>query len=542
MDSHKARGVQFVADRILNPPAERRARRRSRRPGADARAAEPSCDRGSAIYTELCFACHGDDGRGTPLPGASAGTPDGAVAGRLAPRQRPPRLRDQGACCTASSGPIGRQDLSAGDGRRWGRTSDQWLADIATYIRNGFGNSGVVGDAGRRRPGSRRHRRPEARRGPSPSSRRRCRARSIPDATWKATRQPQPRAGRGRAALELPALDERRAAAGRHVVPGRAARPVMLTEIQFDSPAIGGGRAGPPPAATYPRGYQVEVSADGATWSAPVAEGRGNRPNDLDCVRARPRQIRPHHQTAPVGQRRRLGSIERLRLYQAPPPSEESCDERPTPLRRPGYVIVILALSFLWRCRGSRRADPLWQRRRQRQGRAGRDPSRRQRDAHQHRHESEAGDRDRRAGRVQLHQRAGRSLRRQDRAPGVSRGGADRRARHRRADQPRGHDAGDRRHERDRHRQVRSRAPADGQVGRQDGAEDRRDRQPAAQSVPELSGAGRARARLAAADAPERRDRHAAALARDDRQRAERQRQHDDDRRDAKRERGDAAP
>ena len=29
--------------------------------------------RGDAIYKELCFSCHGDDGRGTPVAGAAAG-------------------------------------------------------------------------------------------------------------------------------------------------------------------------------------------------------------------------------------------------------------------------------------------------------------------------------------------------------------------------------------------------------------------------------------------------------------------------------------
>jgi hypothetical protein len=37
-----------------------------------------------------------------------------------------------------------------------------------------------------------------------------------------------------------------------------------------------GGRAGAPANWTYPIGYRVDVSADGADWGAPVAEGRGS--------------------------------------------------------------------------------------------------------------------------------------------------------------------------------------------------------------------------------------------------------------------------
>jgi hypothetical protein len=49
---------------------------------------------------------------------------------------------------------------------------------------------------------------------------------------------------------------------------------MMLTEMQFTSSAIG-GRGGTPPAWTFPRAYQLQVSADGNTWSAPIAEGQG---------------------------------------------------------------------------------------------------------------------------------------------------------------------------------------------------------------------------------------------------------------------------
>ena len=68
MASHTARGVQFVGDRIVNPPANAAGGGRSLTPDQQAIMA-----RGSAIYTELCFSCHGEDGRGTPVPGARAG-------------------------------------------------------------------------------------------------------------------------------------------------------------------------------------------------------------------------------------------------------------------------------------------------------------------------------------------------------------------------------------------------------------------------------------------------------------------------------------
>jgi len=54
----------------------------------------------------------------------------------------------------------------------------------------------------------------------------------------------------------------------------------MVTEVQFESNVSGGGRGrgGAPqaPVIGFPRGYSVQVSTDGKTWSKPVAEGKGD--------------------------------------------------------------------------------------------------------------------------------------------------------------------------------------------------------------------------------------------------------------------------
>ena len=72
LDRNKAHGVQLVANTILNPAASA-----GRGFGLESLAAttftpeeQAVIDKGKEIYTEVCFACHGDDGRGTPAPGA----------------------------------------------------------------------------------------------------------------------------------------------------------------------------------------------------------------------------------------------------------------------------------------------------------------------------------------------------------------------------------------------------------------------------------------------------------------------------------------
>ena len=72
------------------------------------------------------------------------------------------------------TGPLDGKTYSRGHGAD-GTNTDEWVAGIASYVRNSFGNSGRHGHAGRRRARARGDRGAARRRGPCPSSRRRCR-------------------------------------------------------------------------------------------------------------------------------------------------------------------------------------------------------------------------------------------------------------------------------------------------------------------------------------------------------------------------------
>ncbi len=278
MNGNKARGVQFVADRILNPPGGGRGR------GGPTLTAEQqsSLDRGGSIYTEVCFACHGSDGRGTPTPGAAAGN---TLAPSLAGSSRVNGHRDYAikAVMHGLVGPV--------DGRTYpqvmvamGTNKDQWIADVVSYVRNSFGNSsGLVSetDIARVRDGTADRKSPWTAKELDESLPRLL----VPSESWKVTASheghPSPQANadggynyRGDAAggltfmgwttgvpqqpdmwfqVELPA-------------------PVMLTEIRFTSSTTG---SAPAQTSTFPRAYRVQVSTDGTTWSSPVAEGQG---------------------------------------------------------------------------------------------------------------------------------------------------------------------------------------------------------------------------------------------------------------------------
>jgi mono/diheme cytochrome c family protein len=132
VSQHRSRGVQEIGRQLLHPPASYLT---------DARFSE--ADRkflslGEVGYKSLCFACHGNEGRGTPaegLPGGATlapplagspivlGTPDPAILVLL----------------HGLTGPV--------DGKTYvtqmvpmATNSDHWIASVLSYIRNSFGN------------------------------------------------------------------------------------------------------------------------------------------------------------------------------------------------------------------------------------------------------------------------------------------------------------------------------------------------------------------------------------------------------------------
>jgi mono/diheme cytochrome c family protein/glucose/arabinose dehydrogenase len=262
IDSTAARGVQFIATSLTNAAAGR---------GGPALPPDQqrAIDRGRGIYGELCVACHGDDGRGTPHPAAAGSTRAPSLAGS----SRVTGHRDYivKALLHGITGQL--------DGRSYsevmlpmGANSDEWIADVASYVRTSFGNSSTVvlpGDVSRLRSETARRAEPwtvSELEGSLPVA-------LVADDRWKTTASHASSstanvftlAGWSTGAtqqagmwfqIELPA-------------------PEVVTEVQFTSPPQGGGRAGPPPAQTYPRAYRVEVSPDGSAWTPVVGDARG---------------------------------------------------------------------------------------------------------------------------------------------------------------------------------------------------------------------------------------------------------------------------
>ena len=285
MGSNKAKGVQFVADRILNPPV---AAARGGGPAAPAAAPSPAetaaLERGATVYNELCFACHGEDGQsslkeGSPTPMAPAIAGSDRVVGH----------RDYviNVLLHGLTGPLGGQTYSEVM-IPMGQQTDEWVASVASYIRNSFGNRAsfvTAADVARVRQAT------AARKTswtfaeleaalPKPV---------IFDSSWKFAASHNP-------AIANYAVTIQPWTSGITQRPGmwlqvELPQAVMLNEIQFESSAVavveepivpgqpprsGGGRGAPVPTGIgYPRGYQVQVSMDGTNWGTTVAQGAG---------------------------------------------------------------------------------------------------------------------------------------------------------------------------------------------------------------------------------------------------------------------------
>jgi mono/diheme cytochrome c family protein len=327
LSTRSERGIQFVANRIVNPPANSRAGGvTAARLPPDQRAA---LDRGGAIYDEVCFACHGDDGHGTPLPGGRGGA---TVAPALAGSPRVTGHRDYviNAILHGLTGPIHGATYSQVM-VPMGTNTDEWIADVASFVRNSFGNSASIvtpADVARARAASARRTTPwtvDALERALPHVLR-------PDASWTVTasqvgRRPpsaNDAGGFNMAGTAADVLNFLGWTTGVPQTPGMWVQvelpaAVRLIELEFTSPTIGGGRNGEPEIATYPRHYEVRVSTDGRTWSAPIAQGDGaSGTNTLTFAPVSAKFIRlTQTGTAPDGA---PWSMRLLRLYEAPSP------------------------------------------------------------------------------------------------------------------------------------------------------------------------------------------------------------------------------
>ncbi len=267
--ANPARGVQEVGRQILAPPVTAFGR-----PGANPFAEDElaTMQRGDGIYKELCFSCHGDDGRGAPVPGAAGAIMAPAFVGNQRITGHPDYVVR--TLLHGLSGPVDGRSYAGGVMVPMGSNRDEWIAAAASYIRNAFGNAApfvTPADVARVRAAT-------AGRTANWTFDELVAAVPSPlavDASWKATASHNSQSA-------AQAFSFATWTTGVAQAPGmwfqvEMPQSALITEVQFASSRSGGGRGAgaAPPTSGYPREYVVEVSEDGATWTR-AAAGAGS--------------------------------------------------------------------------------------------------------------------------------------------------------------------------------------------------------------------------------------------------------------------------
>jgi mono/diheme cytochrome c family protein len=223
-----------------------------------------SLQRGQAVYRELCFSCHGLDGRGMPLEGAPRGStiapPLAGAKDLLGAQDAPIYILLHGL-----SGPIENEQYQA-QMVSMASNDDQWIADVISYVRNAFGNHAPIVTAAE----VNRLRRDTA-------------GRTAP---WTLAElhtvlpQPLTNAASWRLTASQNVEHVRLAADGKPAtrwdtstpqIPGMWFQIELPDATTVSSLVLDAGTS----TSDYPRSYRVELSVDGQHWGQPVATGNG---------------------------------------------------------------------------------------------------------------------------------------------------------------------------------------------------------------------------------------------------------------------------
>jgi mono/diheme cytochrome c family protein len=221
--------------------------------------------KGNDIFNELCFTCHSPDGRGTPVDGK----PGLTLAPPLANSRTVNGPKDAfvAVLLRGLSGPVEGKVYDA-QMVSMESNDDQWIAAVASYVRNSFGNKADT---------------------VTPKEvaalRARLKERTAPF-TVPELSEFGPATLHGRNEWKLSA-SHNAVAVSKAVDNDLTSRydtrtpqvPGMWFAVEFPKEELVSGLVLDSAASgsDFPRGYKVEVSSDGTNWSRTVAEGKGEK-------------------------------------------------------------------------------------------------------------------------------------------------------------------------------------------------------------------------------------------------------------------------
>ncbi len=219
-------------------------------------------DKGDAIYRELCFACHNPDGKGAPIDGK----PGVTLAPPLANSRTVNGSKEAfiAVLLKGLAGPINGKTYEA-QMLAMESNNDEWIASIASYVRNSFGNKSstvTTADVAKVRK--------EVAERTAPWTVDDLKVFGPPTVSrngWKldASHNPEGMARAVDGQIET-RYDTRKAQVPGMWISVTLPKEEMVSGLKLDATGS---------ANDYPRGFEVYLSADGTTWGQPVAKGEG---------------------------------------------------------------------------------------------------------------------------------------------------------------------------------------------------------------------------------------------------------------------------
>jgi mono/diheme cytochrome c family protein len=254
------RGVKEFGGQIINPP--------NQAPKMQLSAAEQKLFKaGEGTFQTLCATCHGMDGKGLPLAGAAPGA---MLAPALGGSKTVLGWRD-GPVKVMLHGLVGDIDGKKYEGQMisMATNNDEWIAGVLSYVRNSFGNRAgfiTTQDVARIRAATKDR--------TQPWTIAELRA-SLPKVLanrkdWKLTASHNP----GDCSAAIDGKVDSRYTTKTDQVPGmwfqiELPAETTVTGVELDSVKSPND---------YPRGFEVQLSSDGQTWSKVVASGKDASP------------------------------------------------------------------------------------------------------------------------------------------------------------------------------------------------------------------------------------------------------------------------
>ena len=290
-------GVKEIGGLILNPPSQNAPKREFSAEQKKSLAA------GAEIFNTLCATCHGADGKGLPMAGAPVGT---MLAPALAKSKTVTGPRD-GVVLVLLHGLTGEIDGKKYEGLMipMANNDDAWIANVASYVRNSFGNdAGFVStaDVARLRAATKARTQPW-----TIGELRSVLPRPIERKDWKLTASHN-QGGVGSAIDNDPGSrwDTKVSQTPGMWLQIELPQEVEIARIEMDAAKSSND---------YPRGYEVALSTDGKTWGKPVAVGKGvSALTEVEFAPARAKFIRITQTGAVNGL---FWSIHNLEIYAA---------------------------------------------------------------------------------------------------------------------------------------------------------------------------------------------------------------------------------